>query len=182
MRNTQPETQKCVSALPTFLNPPPPPHANELPKEPLACIILKDLSKYISFQNYPCTQKWKESWHMLLQQHLEASCIQPSSAPVGSGAFIILKADPTALPLWVNDYHQLNTNTVTNSFPIPCISEILADIAQGKMFASLDMTNSFFQTRMHPDDVNLTTVNTTPWGLYERVVMLMGIKPSTSDA
>jgi hypothetical protein len=28
---------------------------------------------------------------------------------------------------------------------------------------------------MHPDDVNLTAVN-TPWGLYEWVVMPMGIK------
>jgi hypothetical protein len=39
----------------------------------------------------------------------------------------------------------------------------------------LDMTNSFFQTRMHPDNVNLTAVN-TPWGLYKWVVMPMGIK------
>ena len=37
------------------------------------------------------------------------------------------------------------------------------------------MTNSFFQTRMHPDDVHLTAVN-TPWGLYEWLVMPMGIK------
>jgi Reverse transcriptase (RNA-dependent DNA polymerase) len=37
------------------------------------------------------------------------------------------------------------------------------------------MTNSFFQTRMHPDDVHLTAVN-TPWRLYEWLVMPMGIK------
>src|ERR1700761_2422700 len=37
------------------------------------------------------------------------------------------------------------------------------------------MTNSFFQTRMHPDDVTLTAVN-TPWGLYKWAIMLMGIK------
>ena len=37
------------------------------------------------------------------------------------------------------------------------------------------MTNSFFQTRMHPDDVPLTAVNTL-WGLYEWLVMPMGIK------
>ena len=102
--------------------------------------------------------------------HLEAGRIWPSSALAGSGTFIIPKADPVTLPCWVNDYCQLNSNTVTDSFLIPCISEILADIAQGKIFASLDMTNSFFQTRMHPDNVNLTAVN-TPWGLYEWVVM-----------
>ena len=48
-------------------------------------------------------------------------------------------------------------------------------LGQGKVFATLDMTNSFFQTRMHPNDVEITAVN-TPCGLYEWVVMPMGIK------
>ena len=89
--------------------------------------------------------------------------------------FIIPKADLTVLPQWVNDYWQLNVNTVTDSFPIPCINEILSDCAQGKVFTTLDMTNSFFQTQMHLDDISLTAVN-TPWGLYEWVAMPMGIK------
>jgi hypothetical protein len=41
------------------------------------------------------------------------------------------------------------------------------------------MTNSIFQTRMHPEDVKLTAVN-TPWGLYEWVVMPMGIRNAPS--
>jgi hypothetical protein len=153
----------------------PPPHVDELPTEPVARIKLKDPNLTIKSRNYPCPRKWKEAWHTLLQQHLDARRIRPSSAPAGSGAFIIPKADPTVLPCWVNDYRQLNSNTVTDSFPLPLISEILADCAQGKVFATLDMTNSFFQTRMHPDDVSLTAVN-TPWGLYEWVVMPMGIR------
>ena len=52
---------------------------------------------------------------------------------------------------------------------------ISADCAKGKIWATLDMTNSSFQTRMHPDDIPLTAVN-TPWGLYEWLVMPMGIK------
>ena len=39
------------------------------------------------------------------------------------------------------------------------------------------MTNSFFQTRVHPDDVNLTAV-TTPFGLYEWLAMPMGLRNS----
>lgn len=35
------------------------------------------------------------------------------------------------------------------------------------------MTNSFFQTRVHPDDIHLTAVR-TPFGLYEWTVMPMG--------
>jgi hypothetical protein len=153
----------------------PPPHVDELPTEPVARIKLKNPEHTIKSHNYPCPRKWKEAWHQLLQQHLDAGRIRPSSAPAGSGAFIIPKADLTVLPRWVNDYRQLNTNTVTDSFPILLVSKILTDIGQGKVFAMLDMTNSFFQTRMHQDDVNLTAVN-TPWGLYKWVVMPMGIK------
>jgi hypothetical protein len=128
--------------------------------EPVARIKLKDPNHIIKSHNYACPCKWKDAWCTLLQQHLEAGCICPSSAPVGSGAFIIPNADPTVLPRWVNDYCQLNSNTVTDSFPIPLVNEILSDIAQGKVFATLDMTNSFFQTHMHPNDIDLTAVNT----------------------
>jgi hypothetical protein len=53
----------------------------------------------------------------------------------------------------------------------------LADCAQGKIWSKLDMTNSFFQTRVHPDDVHLTAV-TTPFGLYEWLAMPMGLRNS----
>ena len=153
----------------------PMPHVDELPDQPRVRIKLIDPGLMLKSRNYPCPCKWKDAWHKLLKQHIEAGRIQPSAAPAGSGAFIIPKADPTALPRWVNDYRQLNAKTVTDSFPIPRVNEILADVACGKVFGQLDMTNSFFQTRMHAEDVPLTAVN-TPWGLYEWVVMPMGIK------
>ena len=37
------------------------------------------------------------------------------------------------------------------------------------------MTNSFFQTQVHPDDIHLTAV-TTPFGLYEWLTMPIGLK------
>jgi hypothetical protein len=138
------------------------PHVNELPTEPLAHIRLVNPEHTIRTQNYPCPRKWKDAWHDLLQQHLQAGRIRLSDAPAGSGAFIIPKADPTVLPWWVNDYRQLNSNTITDCFPLPHIADILADCGNGKVFGSIDMTNSFFQTHMHPDDVKLTAVN-TPW-------------------
>ena len=66
-----------------------------------------------------------------------------------------------------------------DSFPIPRIDDILADCAKGKIWVTIDMTNSFFQTRMHPDDIPLMAVN-TPWGLYEWLVMPTGIKNAPS--
>jgi len=84
-----------------------------------------------------------------------------------------------ASPCWVNDYRQLNANTVIDSFPLLRIDDILNDCAKGKIWAKIDMTNAFFQTCLHPDDVKYTAVN-TPLGLYEWLVMPQGLRNAPS--
>lgn len=151
------------------------PHVNELPSDVFASIKLKDAEKTIKSRSYPSPRKYKEARGILIQQHLDAGRIRPSLSPCASPAFFVPKANPNVLPRWVNDYRQLNENTVTDSHPIPRINDILADCAKGKIWGTIDMTNSFFQMRMHPNDVHLTAVN-TPLGLYEWLVMPMGLK------
>jgi hypothetical protein len=58
----------------------------------------------------------------------------------------------------VTDYCALNSNTVRDSFPLPRVNDILADCGKGKILGKMDMTNSFFQRRVHPDDIHLTAV------------------------
>ena len=81
--------------------------------------------------------------------------------------------DLTVDPQWVNDYWALNSNTVRDNFPLPCIDDILADCRKGKIFGKMDMTNSFFQIQVHPDNIHLTAVR-MPWGLYEWTIMPQG--------
>ena len=80
----------------------------------------------------------------------------------------------SVLPHWVNDYQMLNTNTVLDAHPLPHV-DILSNCTKGKVWSKLDMTNSFFQTLVHPDDIHLTAV-TTPFGLYKWMAMPMGLK------
>jgi hypothetical protein len=75
----------------------------------------------------------------------------------------------------VNDYRQLNRNTVCDSHPLPRIDDILNDYAKGRVWATIDMMNSFFQMRMHPSDIPLMAV-LTPFGLFKWMVMPMGLK------
>jgi hypothetical protein len=79
------------------------------------------------------------------------------------------------LPCWVNDYRQLNKNMITDSHPLLRIDDILNDCAKGKIWGTIDMTNSFFQTRMHSDNIPLTAVSTS-FGLFEWMVMPMGLQ------
>lgn len=100
----------------------------------------------------------------MIEQHIAAGRIRPSSSPYASPSFIIPKADPTILPHWVVDYHLLNRVMVLDAFPLSCIDDILTDCAKGKIWGKIDITNSFFQTYVLLEHVNFT-VTLTPFGL-----------------
>ena len=55
------------------------------------------------------------------------------------------------------------------------VDDILADCAKRHIWSCLDMTNLFFHTRVHPDDIHLTAV-TTLFGLYKWTAMPQGLK------
>jgi hypothetical protein len=148
-----------------------------LPTDVYCRIKLKDASKTITTRTYTSPRKFKEAWATLIQQHLDAGRIRPSNSEHALPAFLVPKSDTTVLPRWVNDYRQLNSNTVLDAFPLPRVDDILADCAKGKIWSKMDMTNSFFQTCVHPDDIHLTAM-TTPFGLYEWLAMPMGLKNS----
>lgn len=99
-------------------------------------------------------RQFRENFAKLIQLRLDSGFIRPSSSAFASPSFIIPKADKSALPRWVCDYCQLNANTVPDNFTLPHVDDILADCAKGKIWAIINMTDSFFQTRMHPDDIH----------------------------
>ena len=156
------------------------PHTNRLSTNVYHRLTMKDAQAGITCQRYTTPRKYKDAWDTLIKEHLDAGRIRPSNSPYLSPAFMVPKADRTMLPRWVNDYRRINVNTVTNSYPLPRINDILADCVKGKIWGKIDMTNSFFQTRMHPDDIKYTVVM-TPCGAFEWTVMPMGFKnaPST---
>ena len=151
------------------------PHMDKLPTDVYCCIKLKDASKSITTRTYTSPCKYRDVWNILIQEHLDAGHIRPSNSEHASAAFLVPKTDKTALPRWVNDYRMLNANTVIDSHPLPRVDDVLTDCAKGKVWSRMDMMNSFFQTCMHPDDAKLTAV-TTPHGLYEWLVMPMGLQ------
>lgn len=126
------------------------PHLDELPTSIYHRIRITDANLTISRRQYDCPKKYREAWKILLNQHLQAGRLRPSSSPYASPSFLIPKADPNALPRWVNDYRILNKATVPDRHPLPKISDILADCAKGKVWGKLDMTNSFSKRESIP--------------------------------
>ena len=153
------------------------PHVNRLPTDVYCAIELKDTTKKIASRTYSMPRKYRDVWKTLIEQHMKAGRLRPSNSAHASPAFLVPKTDPSDLPRWVNDYRVLNANTVLDAFPLPQVDDILADCAQGTVWSKMDMTNSFFQTLMKLEDVWKTAV-TTPFGLYEWIVMPMGLHNS----
>lgn len=151
------------------------PHVDTLPKDVYHRIRLKDPSKEIVTRSYSCPRKYRDKWKNMLDRHIAAGRLRPSSSPFASPAFLVPKSktDLDAEPRWVNDYRQLNSNTIRDRTPLPKVEEILADCGQGKYFSLIDMTSAFFQTPIHPDDIPLTAIS-TPFGLFEWTVMPQG--------
>jgi Reverse transcriptase (RNA-dependent DNA polymerase). len=69
---------------------------------------------------------------------------------------------------------MLNAATVLDNYPLPRVDDILADFGHVKYWGKINMTNSFFQTLVHPDDIKYMAT-LTPFGLWEWVVMPMGL-------
>jgi len=149
------------------------PHNDTMPSDVLFRINLKDANKIVQQRSYDCPKKYRDAWKTLLDSHVESGRLRHSDSEWSSPSFIIPKPDPTVLPRWVNDFRKLNLNTIADNHPLPRIDEILKDCAKGKFFGKIDMTNAFFQTRVHPDDMKYLAIH-TPWGKYEWTVMPMG--------
>lgn len=151
------------------------PHNDTMPNEVQFRINLKDANKIVQLRSYDCPKKYRAAWKTLLDSHIASGRLHHSESEWSSPSFIIPKADPTVLPRWVNDFRKLNLNTVPDNHPLPQIDEILKDCARGRYFGKIDMTNTFFQTRVHPDDMKYLAVH-TPFGKYKWTVMPMGVR------
>lgn len=109
----------------------------------------------------------------MINKHVAAGHIKESTSQHTLPSFLVLKPDPNALPRWVIDFRRLNANVIPDAFPLPQIDDILCDLAKEKYWFKLDMTNAFFQTRIHPDDAH-SFATMTPLGAYDWNVMPMG--------
>ncbi|KAK0444929.1 uncharacterized protein EV420DRAFT_1648643 [Desarmillaria tabescens] len=120
------------------------PHVTELPMTVYHWILMCPHTKISVSRPYSCPWKYHEAWKTLIDQHEQAGRIQPSSSEYALPSFIILKADPTVLPRWVNDFCLINAAMIPDNYLMFLISDILTDCGKGRYWGKIDMMNSFF--------------------------------------
>ncbi|SGY18646.1 BQ5605_C014g07425 [Microbotryum silenes-dioicae] len=141
-------------------------------------IELKPGAKKPNLKGYRAPHRYRAPWKRLIDQHVTAGRLRKSSSEFASPAFVIPKKgmdkDPSIQPRMVCDYRVLNEGTVCDRTPLPLLDEILSICLKAWFWGKIDMTNSFFQTKMAEEDIPKTAV-ITPWGLFEWTVMPMGL-------
>jgi hypothetical protein len=72
------------------------------------------------------------------------------------------------------DYQPLNTVTVKNKYPLPCIDLLFDQLIGAQVFSKIDLLSGYHQIKIHEEDI-LNTAFSTRYDLYEYLVMLFGL-------
>jgi hypothetical protein len=107
-----------------------------------------------------------------LKELLDKGYIHPCSSAWGCPALFVKKKDQS-LRLCV-DYRPLNTITIKNRYPLPCINILFDQLADAKVFLKFDVRSGYHQIKIRPEDVPKTAFFTR-YGLYEYLVMSFGL-------
>lgn len=111
-----------------------------------------------------------------IQHCLNQGIIRPSSSPWASPIHVVPKKDFG----WrlCGDYQKLNAITQPDKYPPPLIQSLFPLLYGKSVFSTMDLERAYYQIPMLKDDIKKTAI-TTPWGLYEYLVMPFGLKNAT---
>ena len=106
-----------------------------------------------------------------------AGIIQPSDSPWSSPALLVSKKDGSSR--LVIDYRKVNKICVPNSYPLPNIDDILAQLSGAKYFSKLDLKSGYHQIKLAEEDRPVTAF-VTFMGLYEFTKLPFGLSVAPS--
>lgn len=126
----------------------------------------------------PLSEAELEELRTQLKVLLESGRIVPSSSPYGAPVLFAEKKGGAGLRMCV-DYRGLNANTVTDSWPLPRIDELLQRLRGARVFSKLDLRDGYHQVPMASEDQHKTAF-ACRYGTFEFRVMQFGFKNAPS--
>lgn len=107
-----------------------------------------------------------------LQRMLDLGVVVPSTSSWASPIVLVTKSDGSLR--FCADFRVVNNLTVKDSYPLPQIDNTIDALRGAKWFSTLDLASGYWQVRMDPRYAEKTAF-TTPFGLYEFIVMPFGL-------
>jgi len=88
-------------------------------------------------KNYSLNPKEMEALKAFIDENFKEGKILPSKSLQVSPFFFVLKKDGTFHPC--QDYHYINSHTIKNAYPLPCISDLVNTLKHSRYFTKLDI-------------------------------------------
>ena len=141
-------------------------------------IKLKEGAKPVKQKVRPLNPHQQESLRKQMETWKREDIIEESVSPWASPMVPAKKAGGAPGEIrWAIDYRTLNDATVTDSYPIPNIDEVLERLAGSKYYSALDAAAAYHTIPVEKKSRPLLAF-TTPMGLYEFTKMPFGPKNS----
>ena len=109
-----------------------------------------------------------------MHELLESGRIVPSNSPYGAPILFVEKKGGGGLHMCI-DYRSLNSDTITDVWPLPRIDEMLARLRGAKYFSKLDLRDGYHQVPVKEFDC-FKTAFTCSYGTFEFNIMMFGFK------
>ena len=100
-----------------------------------------------------------------LKLMLDAGVIRPSNSPWCNAVVLVRKKDGSLR--FCIDFRKLNSLTVKDSHPLPCICETLESLTGAAHYLTFDMNSGFWQVPMDEESKQYTAFTLGSMGLYE---------------
>jgi len=134
-------------------------------------INLKDPTKLLKTPTFKVPQALLTRYKAWINKQMNAGILHRTSVPGGASMFVEANSDGRICPLV--DLGFKNDNTQADHTQIPEQSTILNAVARGGFRSKIDLSDAYFQTRLHPNDVKYTTIK-TPFGSFTSQAMMQG--------
>jgi len=85
-----------------------------------------------------------------VEDQLRKGYIRPSKSPQMSPVFFVGKKNGSKR--MVIDYHNLNSQTVKNNYPLPLIIELINNMGSKKVFTKMDLRWGFNNIRIKEEN------------------------------
>ena len=113
-----------------------------------------------------------EACKEFINGNLKAGKIRESQSPQASPFFFVQKKDRGLLHP-CQDYQYLNEHTIKNAYPLPLISTLIDKLKGARYFSKMDVRWGYNNIHIKERD-QWKAAFTTPFGLYEPLVMFFG--------
>ena len=127
---------------------------------------------------YRLSLRERNELKIIINDMENAQIIRKSKSPWSAPIILIPKKDKS-VRLCV-DYRKLNAITITQSWPIPRVQDILDDLSGSTIFSAIDLKAGFWQILMDENSIEKTAFS-TPDGHYEFIRLPFGLKNAPSD-